>query len=166
MKPHERLNEAMNDRRLELRLTWKQVAATAGISVEALGAIRRGAYRPTDLTARGLDDALQWNHGTVLGFYPDDERRGGRRPQEPRQEADHDDEIDLDTFVPESPAEKALMALYRARKQEEANRQADRQAIQEQLAELTKKLDEQSRKIEELRAEQSQKGGRGPRRSA
>lgn len=163
MEPHERLAEAMSNRRLELRMTWKQVAAVAGISVEALGAIRRGTYKPTDLTARGLDDALQWGHGTVLGFYPEEQRRGARRPQQPaRPEADEDGEIDLDTFVPESPAEKALMAIYRASQQEEENRQA----IRERLDELTRKLDEQDKKIEELRSERAKNGSDEPRRSA
>ena len=42
MKPHERLDEAMNQRRLELRLNWRQLADAAGISYTALRAIRRG----------------------------------------------------------------------------------------------------------------------------
>lgn len=65
-QPHERLNEAMQDRRLALRMNWRQVADAAGISYEALRAIRRGDYKPTALTSRGLDDALQWAHGSVL----------------------------------------------------------------------------------------------------
>ncbi|MFJ2303805.1 MULTISPECIES: helix-turn-helix domain-containing protein [unclassified Streptomyces] len=65
-EPHERLNEAMNQRRLALRMNWRELAQAAGISYEALRAIRRGDYRPTELTSRGLDEALRWEHGSVF----------------------------------------------------------------------------------------------------
>jgi transcriptional regulator with XRE-family HTH domain len=66
MEPFKRLDEAMNRRRLELRMNWRQVAEAAGISYTAIRAIRRGDYQPTELTARGIDDALRWVHGSVL----------------------------------------------------------------------------------------------------
>lgn len=66
--PHERLNAAMNERRLRLRMNWREVATAAGVSYEALRAIRRGDYRPTELTARGLDEALQWTPGSTLSI--------------------------------------------------------------------------------------------------
>ena len=65
MEPFERLDEAMNERRLELRMNWRQVAEAADISYTALRAIRRGDYRPAELTARGIDEALKWPPGTV-----------------------------------------------------------------------------------------------------
>ncbi|OSZ56283.1 hypothetical protein OQI_33860 [Streptomyces pharetrae CZA14] len=55
----------MNQRRLELGLQWRDLAAAAGISYEALRSIRRGVSAPADLTARKLDDALQWEPGSV-----------------------------------------------------------------------------------------------------
>lgn len=58
----------MNERRLGLRMNWREVATAAGISYEALRAIRRGDYKPTELTARGLDEALQWRPGSVLSI--------------------------------------------------------------------------------------------------
>lgn len=64
-EPHERLDEAMNQRRLELRLNWRDVAKGAGISYEALRAIRRGDSKPTELTARALDETLRWMPGSV-----------------------------------------------------------------------------------------------------
>lgn len=64
-EPFERLDEAMNRRRVQLRMNWREVSDAAGISYTALRAIRKGEYRPTELTARGLDDALQWTHGSV-----------------------------------------------------------------------------------------------------
>ncbi|MGW0599922.1 helix-turn-helix domain-containing protein [Streptomyces sp. NPDC002776] len=63
--PHKRLDDAMNQRRLELGLQWRDLAAAAGISYEALRAIRRGTSRPAELTARKLDEALQWEPGGV-----------------------------------------------------------------------------------------------------
>lgn len=65
MKPFERLDEAMNRRRLELRMNWRELAEAADISYTALRAIRRGSYRPTELTAQALDLALQWAPGSV-----------------------------------------------------------------------------------------------------
>ncbi|MFD5468849.1 helix-turn-helix domain-containing protein [Streptomyces sp. NPDC127105] len=65
MEPYERLDEAMNQRRLLLRMNWRQVAEAADMSYTALRAIRRGEYRPTQLTARALDDTLRWTHGSV-----------------------------------------------------------------------------------------------------
>lgn len=67
-QPHERLNEAMNRRRLELRMNWRQVSEAADVSYEGLRSIRRGDYRPTELTARGIDEALQWEPGSVLAI--------------------------------------------------------------------------------------------------
>lgn len=68
MEPYERLDEAMEARRLQLRVNWRQLADAAGISYTALRAIRRGDYRPTALTARGLDEALQWTPGSVFAI--------------------------------------------------------------------------------------------------
>jgi transcriptional regulator with XRE-family HTH domain len=68
MKPFERLDEAMNRRRLELRMNWRELAEAADISYTALRAIRRGAYRPTELTAQDLDRALQWEPGSVYAI--------------------------------------------------------------------------------------------------
>lgn len=64
-EPHERLSQAMNDRRLDLRMRWTEIAAAAKISAEALRAIRRGSYRPSELTARRLDEVLGWTPGSV-----------------------------------------------------------------------------------------------------
>lgn len=60
-----RLDETMSARRLDLRMNWREAAATAGISYAALRAIRKGEYQPTALTARGLDHAFQWRPGSV-----------------------------------------------------------------------------------------------------
>lgn len=70
----------MNERRLELGLTWRQVAAAAQVSYEALRAIRRGGYRPAELTARRLDEAFQWESGSTIAALDGGDpvpRRGG-----------------------------------------------------------------------------------------
>jgi transcriptional regulator with XRE-family HTH domain len=66
--PHERLDQAMNARRLDLRMQWKHIAREARISTAALGAIRRGEYSPSPLTARGIEDALQWERGSIAAI--------------------------------------------------------------------------------------------------
>jgi DNA-binding XRE family transcriptional regulator len=64
-EPHDRLSERMRVRRIELRMNWAELARAANISYEALRSIRRGDYRPGDITARDLDDALGWRRGSV-----------------------------------------------------------------------------------------------------
>lgn len=61
-----RLDAAMEARRKELRLRWRDVADLAGISYETLRTIRRGQYegmRP--LTESGIERALKWATGSV-----------------------------------------------------------------------------------------------------
>lgn len=62
----ERLSELMEDRRLDLGLTLRQVAQNAGVSYESLRAMRSSTYGdPRPLTMRGLDRALHWKGGSV-----------------------------------------------------------------------------------------------------
>lgn len=67
-EPHERLERAMQARRLHLRKNWREMAAAAHISYEALRSIRRGDYRPSEITAQDLDDAFRWEHGATLAL--------------------------------------------------------------------------------------------------
>lgn len=62
---HERLSDAMRERGIRLGKRWVQIAKDAGITTSALGAIRRGEYRPSPHTAAALDDALGWKPGSV-----------------------------------------------------------------------------------------------------
>lgn len=87
----ERLDRAMNERRVELRMSWRDVAQVAGISEAALRTIRRGRHAPTDLTAAHIEDALQWPIGTVRlilggGSY-ERERLGARALRDALQAA-------------------------------------------------------------------------------
>lgn len=60
-----RLSEAMEKRRLELRMKWTQVADRADLSQAGLGAIRRGERSPSPLTRARIEHALQWAPGSV-----------------------------------------------------------------------------------------------------
>jgi len=80
--PFEHLDERMNARRLDLGRNWRQIADAAGVSAEALRAIRRGKYQPSELTQRKMEDALQWAPGSVAavlaGGEPAATNRGRR----------------------------------------------------------------------------------------
>jgi transcriptional regulator with XRE-family HTH domain len=55
----------MDQRRRDLRLTWDQVASQAGIHRETLRQIRIGKGDIRPLSATGIEDALQWEHGSI-----------------------------------------------------------------------------------------------------
>lgn len=59
------LDAAMDRRRLELGLRWRDVALRAGASDQALRDIRRGRTSPRALTVRKLEEALEWRAGSV-----------------------------------------------------------------------------------------------------
>lgn len=59
------LDLAMTERSLHVRKRWVDIAREAAITTSALSAIRRGEYRPSAHTARALEDALRWEHGSI-----------------------------------------------------------------------------------------------------
>lgn len=59
-----RRDEAMNRRRLELGMTWRQVAAAARISYETLRAVRKGDTAGGELTLSSIEKALHWSPGS------------------------------------------------------------------------------------------------------
>ena len=69
MLPHERLDQALNRRRLDLRMDWNDVAEQIGISPESLRAIRKGRNGPRPITARALDDWLGWEPGSTERLF-------------------------------------------------------------------------------------------------
>lgn len=134
MEPHERLNEAMNRRRLELRRHWKQVAADAGISTESLSAIRRGDNRPSELTAHGIDTALGWESGSTEDIY-----KRGLPPRLRDAPAEHQPApTDLETYVGQTPMEQVLLEVLRS---DRAAYQRAAEGLQQQLRELNAKVD-------------------------
>ena len=64
-KDYQRLNRALEARRVELDMRWGDLAARARIAVQTLGAIRAGRNAPSVLTARRLEDVLGWQHGSI-----------------------------------------------------------------------------------------------------
>ncbi len=60
-----RLATFMDQRRLDLRLTWREVAETGGISYEALRAARNGEGGMRPLTQAAIENGLQWERGSV-----------------------------------------------------------------------------------------------------
>lgn len=60
-----RLDALMDERRLDLGLTWRDVAQRAGISYEAIRSLRTGTTDMRSLTLRKLDKALEWQPGSA-----------------------------------------------------------------------------------------------------
>jgi hypothetical protein len=60
-----RLDRHMNSRRLELDLSWEEVARSAEITAAHLLRIRKGTYAPRDLTKVRLERVLRWNAGSI-----------------------------------------------------------------------------------------------------
>lgn len=60
-----RLADLMEQRLVDLRLTWREVAETGDISYEALRAARNGTGDIRRTTQAGIDDGLRWERGSV-----------------------------------------------------------------------------------------------------
>lgn len=58
------LDTAINRRRIQLGLPWKELAARAGVTQQTLLQLRRGE-RVAELTEGGVEDALQWQRGSI-----------------------------------------------------------------------------------------------------
>jgi len=65
MRPHERLDAAIGDRRLQRGISWTTLATQVGVSESALRNIRRGRNLPSDLTKHRLEEALAWAPGSI-----------------------------------------------------------------------------------------------------
>ncbi len=55
----------MDERRLELRLTWQEVADHGGVSLRALSNARTGDVEIRPLTQAGIEAGLQWDQGSI-----------------------------------------------------------------------------------------------------
>jgi transcriptional regulator with XRE-family HTH domain len=65
VEDRERLSEAMEDRRIELGMSWADVADEAKISIAHLRRIRTGHATLTPLAARKIEKGLRWKAGSV-----------------------------------------------------------------------------------------------------
>lgn len=120
-----RLSKAMEQRRIELRMAWQDVAKAAGLSVAGVGAIRRGERDPLPLTRGKLEDALQWQAGSIeavlAGGEPTpirDDDNGGNGP-----DADDDEVRRLRAEVQELRAEIKRLSARKRRTATENNAQ-------------------------------------------
>lgn len=61
----QRLAALMDERRLDLRLTWQEVAERGSVSLRALANARTGDSEIRPLTQRGIEAGLHWTPGSV-----------------------------------------------------------------------------------------------------
>lgn len=87
-EPYERLDEALDERRVDLDLTWRELADAARMSEPALRAIRRGTYTPSRRTKRRLEQAMNWQPGSIDAIF-----EGGEPTDVEPLEALSDDEL-------------------------------------------------------------------------
>ena len=70
--PHDdvrsQLTAAMERRRVELGVTWRQIAAKSGLSIEVLRSVRKENREITPRTRRALEVGLEWPQGTVTAI--------------------------------------------------------------------------------------------------
>lgn len=84
-----RLNAYMEERRLGLGITWRELARSAGVSYEAVRALRRGPGGIAELTARKLDGALRWQGGSIAAIINGDPGEPAELPSaEPQASTD------------------------------------------------------------------------------
>ena len=115
-QPPHRLDTAMNRRRIELGLSWRDVAADSGISYETLRAVSRGANTPGPLTKRGIETALRWRTGSIDAVL----EGGASAPLEDQGGGSHAADAQLDAIV-------ALFATLPPDVQDEVVRRSQRQ---------------------------------------
>jgi hypothetical protein len=126
-----RFDEAVRARMIEIDLpVFKDVAKAAGITVETLGALRKGQNYPRSDTAWGIDGALRWqrNPSSTMALF-----NGGEAVPLP----------DAPAYVPPvDPAEQKISSMRHLsdeRKQQIIERmRANRQAALEEAAALDK----------------------------
>lgn len=109
-----RLGAAMDQRRIELRLRWTQVAERAGMSIGHLSRIRKDEAPPSPLAAANIETALEWAPGTVDRILSATEDAG----QQPRDAPDKPTGPDLADIKNPSHDETAMMQILTALKEE------------------------------------------------
>ncbi|GGM64347.1 hypothetical protein GCM10012275_38660 [Longimycelium tulufanense] len=115
--PRERLADAMERRRLELRMRWKDVAAAGDIAYETLRAIRKGkGDEIRGLTKVAIETALRWAPGSVDVILSGGEPTPLEQPQPPSFPVNAADPVERDiwaiTVLPED-IRWAYIQMYR-----------------------------------------------------
>ncbi|MER7213530.1 MULTISPECIES: hypothetical protein [Streptosporangium] len=82
-----RLAQLMDERRVQLGLTWNQVADRANLTKEGLRTVRTGTRKIMPLTKGGIEVALAWQQGSVdailAGGTPEEVPPSARAPEAP-----------------------------------------------------------------------------------
>ena len=113
------LARRMEERRVELRLYWEDVARAGGVSLRALHSARNGDREIRPLTQRGIEDGLQWPagyiHAILRGKTPPglDSDAPPQPPAAPEPEAPQppDDQVRLPAGVAAQMSDVALRSI-------------------------------------------------------
>jgi transcriptional regulator with XRE-family HTH domain len=135
------LAREVKDRRDRLGLTQPELSAACNGSpsptiISRIEGAKQTDYKPQILIR--LERALRWQPGSIDAILD------GGPPTESRGTADAIGDpaasggIDLDTYVPQTPVERALLAIYRS---DRRAREVAEEQLQRQLRELSDKVD-------------------------
>lgn len=142
-----RLAKLMDDRRADLRLRWDEVAELAGVTYETLRQVRYGAGEIRILTKRGIEEALQWERGSIDAILAGGDPRPAQKiERETRDETESgaDEPPDLPT-LPSDPVEALRHMEEMLLRDREEQRQRDEEQ-QERIRELEQQLAEERRR--------------------
>lgn len=124
LPPHQLLERAMEERSRQLGMGWTDLAAASGVNVQTLRDIRSGKTRRIRLvTQHAIEDALEWEHGSIAAILTGGEPTPKIRTHAPLGLA--------------SDVEQAALILYGAM-------QVSRHAYREALDRVSTTLDEAS----------------------
>lgn len=98
------LDNELNRRRLELGLTWRQLASEARTTYETLRAMRRAEGSASQLTRRNLERALRWAPGAL-----DLVEQGGRPEVMPPES--HPEPAAAPPVPPQDPRVDAILTI-------------------------------------------------------
>ncbi len=99
----QRLADLMERRRLDLGLTWREVAEAGNISYEVIRAIRHGNGQIRPLSKRGIEVGLHWESGSVQAILDDSDPvplpSEPAVPEPPRETPDPGEDAGVSTAV-------------------------------------------------------------------
>lgn len=113
----DRLADAMNRRRVQLRLRWREVAERAGVDASTLRRIRAGQLTLTDFVTEGIELALEWERDSVKAILDD----GDPTPREEVRRLLLDD-VERELYAIEGLSEDMRWEVIKARRAGKAHR--------------------------------------------
>lgn len=99
-----RLADAMDERRIELGLTWREVAQRGRISPETVRAARNGTSNIPPLTAKALEEGLAWRRGTIEALLSDEPVAAPAAATAPNPASESERPADYPADFPDHPA--------------------------------------------------------------